>query len=101
MEATTHVKRERSGFLAREQLAALLEAGRALGYRWQGPQLRDGAIVMATLDSPAALPWGTGDRQAPGNTVPGPVMRGAPSPGPTAPRPSSPWCSRRGKPCGG
>ena len=77
MEATTHVKHERSGFLAREQLAALLEAGRALGYRWQGPQLRDGAIVMATLDSPAALPWGTGDRQAPGEyrTRPGDARR--------------------------
>lgn len=55
-----------AGFMARGQLAALFEAGRALGYDWQGPRLRDGAIVLAPLDSPADLPWGMADRQAPG-----------------------------------
>ncbi|HEY9150126.1 MAG TPA: 4Fe-4S dicluster domain-containing protein [Gammaproteobacteria bacterium] len=68
---------EDAGFLARERLATLLEAGRALGYRWQGPQLRDGAIVMAPLEEPSALPWGTGDRQAAGEyrTRPGDPRR--------------------------
>ena len=55
-----------SGFLARERLGSLLEAGRALGYRWQGPQLREGTLLMAPLEDPSGLPWGIGDQQAPG-----------------------------------
>jgi ferredoxin len=66
MESIANVRGKNAGFLARGQLAVLLEAGRALGYHWQGPQLRDGAIVIAPLDSPAALPWGIGDHQSPG-----------------------------------
>jgi ferredoxin len=77
MSTDSTTSRDTAGFLAREQLDTLLEAGRAQGYRWQGPRLRDGAIVLAPLDSAADLPWGIGDRQAAGEyrTRPGDPRR--------------------------
>ena len=51
--------------LAADDLDALLVALRNRGYRLVGPTVRDGAIVYAELDSPAALPAGWTDEQAP------------------------------------
>ncbi|HEX6887847.1 MAG TPA: 4Fe-4S dicluster domain-containing protein [Candidatus Nanopelagicales bacterium] len=48
-------------------LQALLHALRARGYRVLGPQLRDGAIVLAEVTGAADLPHGVGDEQAPGH----------------------------------
>jgi ferredoxin len=52
--------------LAPSGLQALLDVLRARGYRVLGPQVRDGAIVLAELADAAALPVGVGDAQAPG-----------------------------------
>ncbi|HET9076597.1 MAG TPA: 4Fe-4S dicluster domain-containing protein [Acidimicrobiales bacterium] len=44
-------------------LNALFEALRRAGYRVVGPTVRDGAIMLDELSSPADLPVGVGDRQ--------------------------------------
>jgi len=53
-------------WLLRQDLGALLAALQAAGYRCIGPQVRDGAIVFATLTSTEQLPTGYRDRQTPG-----------------------------------
>ena len=54
------------GFLPRPKLARLIEALDGEGYRWVGPQARDGAIVYDTITSADDLPAGLRDRQSPG-----------------------------------
>jgi len=51
--------------LAVAELGSLFGALRGHGYRIVGPTVRDGAIVYAEIDSPAALPAGWTDEQAP------------------------------------
>ena len=53
-------------FLAREALAALIDALRGQGFSVIGPTLRDGAIVYEPIDGPEALPAGWNTEQAPG-----------------------------------
>jgi ferredoxin len=48
-------------------LQALVDALLARGYRVLGPQVRDGAVVLADLTDIDALPLGVGDEQAPGH----------------------------------
>ncbi len=54
-------------FLPRDSLHTLLDGLRDAGYACLGPQLRDGAIVLDTLDKVRDLPFGWHDRQAPGS----------------------------------
>ncbi|MBD3867812.1 MAG: 4Fe-4S dicluster domain-containing protein [Acidobacteria bacterium] len=44
----------------------ILDSLREKGYRITGPKLRDGAIVLDTIDSAASLPRGVRDHQGPG-----------------------------------
>ena len=53
-------------YLARKHLKELLETLIDDGYHCIGPQVRDGAIVYAALESIDQLPWGVSDRQQPG-----------------------------------
>jgi ferredoxin len=53
-------------FLPRERLQDLIDALVARGLRCVGPQMRDGAVVYAPLDSAAQLPAGIHDEQQPG-----------------------------------
>lgn len=53
-------------FLARERLSSLLTVLANSGYEVLGPQVRDGAIVYATLDSVDDLPRGIETVQSPG-----------------------------------
>ena len=57
---------ESVAFLARENFPALLDAVTRRGYRWIGPQLKQGAIVYAEITGIEDLPAGFHDRQAPG-----------------------------------
>ncbi len=52
--------------LSRAGLDRLVEVLAALGYRVAGPTVRDSAIVLAELDSPARLPAGWGVHTGPG-----------------------------------
>jgi ferredoxin len=52
--------------LPRDGLDRLVEVLRGLGYRVVGPTVRDNAIVLAELDSPARLPSGWGVETGPG-----------------------------------
>jgi hypothetical protein len=47
-------------------LAPLVAQLRAQGYRVIGPTMRDGAVVLADLDSAAQLPYRWGVETAPG-----------------------------------
>ncbi|HKL78701.1 MAG TPA: 4Fe-4S dicluster domain-containing protein [Gammaproteobacteria bacterium] len=53
-------------FLPRDHFGALFQALHASGYAIQGPQVRDGAIIMAPVAGPDDLCFGLRDRQAPG-----------------------------------
>jgi hypothetical protein len=53
--------------IERDGLDALIRALMADGYRVVGPTVRDGAIVLAELDSPSQLPAGWGVEVAPGH----------------------------------
>ncbi len=53
-------------YLARASLPALLDSLRAAGYRCIGPQLKEGAVVYAELDTVEQLPRGVHDQQSPG-----------------------------------
>jgi ferredoxin len=52
--------------VARADLAPLFGALRDAGYRVMGPTVRDGAIVLAELESAVDLPYGWGVETAPG-----------------------------------
>lgn len=53
--------------IQRDGLDALIRALLADGYRVIGPTVRDGAIMLAELDSPSQLPAGWGVEVAPGH----------------------------------
>lgn len=55
-----------SGILSRNDLSALFDALAARGLEVIGPTVSEGAIVLAPLDGPDALPAGWTDVQAPG-----------------------------------
>jgi ferredoxin len=59
-------ERAPSGVLRREGLQALIDALGAEGYTVLAPTVRDGAIVVAPVDTVDALPTGQGDLQEPG-----------------------------------
>ena len=53
-------------FLPRDRFQSLLDSLRRAGYRCVGPQLKEGAIDYATLQSVDELPRGIRDEQSPG-----------------------------------
>ena len=63
----TNPPRSAGGVLDRAGLDQLVNVLRADGYRVVGPTLRDSAIVLAEIDSGAALPAGWGVETAPGS----------------------------------
>ncbi len=62
-----HVSEDRTGYLPRAGLDALIDALQDAGYRVIGPQVRDGAIVFDDLAAAKELPVGWDDRQTPGS----------------------------------
>jgi ferredoxin len=62
----TTTKNQRSAAVSLRSLRPLVEALRARGYTVVGPTVRDGAIVLAELDSADDLPYGWGVTTAPG-----------------------------------
>jgi formate hydrogenlyase subunit 6/NADH:ubiquinone oxidoreductase subunit I len=64
---TEHMTTPPAVVIERDGLDALIRALMADGYRVVGPTVRDGAIVLAELDSPGQLPAGWGVDVAPGH----------------------------------
>lgn len=53
-------------FLPHDRLQRLIDELAGRGYEVIGPQVREGAVVLAPLGQATALPWGARDTQAPG-----------------------------------
>ncbi len=54
-------------FLARARLQSLIDAVMSSGYRFIGPQVKDGAIIFDQMNDVSQLPVGVSDKQLPGD----------------------------------